>query len=414
MRVRDEVEARLARIAERDPVVHAWAHLDPDLARGQADALDRDGPRGPLHGLPVGVKDIIDTAHLPTELGSPLHAGRRPAADAAVVTALRQAGALVLGKTVTTEFALYHPGATTNPHDARRTPGGSSSGSAAAAADGMAPLTLGTQTAGSIIRPASFCGVWGFKPTHGLLDTAGVLRVSATLDTLGLFSERLDVLVATFGALTGAAAAAVPPARPRIGFARTPQWSKAEPTTRTSLEQLAGGLADAGAEVVDVDLPELDGLVAAQQLIMAVEAAHNLGGQVDAGGDQVSAPTRELVAEGQAARATAYAAALEVAEASRDRMAGRFRDLDALLSPSAIGEAPVGLDSTGDPLFCRAWTLLGTPCLAVPGLRGPAGLPLGFQLIGPRGGDAALLALGAWFVDHLPAGTHPARPLGVS
>lgn len=405
--VRAAVEAALTRIAAYEPVVGAWAHLDPDLARSRADELDKaDGPGGaarrdPLHGLLVGVKDIIDTTDLPTERGSPLCVGRRPATDAWIVAALRDAGAVVLGKTVTTEFALYHPAGTRNPHDPARTPGGSSSGSAAAVAAGMAPLALGTQTAGSIVRPASFCGVWGFKPTYGTLATTGVLLVCETLDTLGFLAADVEVIAAAFAAISGAPTAPPVIAPPRIGLVRTPQWRAVDAGARERLERAAGQLAAAGAAVAAVGLPELQGLIEAQKTVMAVEAARNLGATVDGAGDRVSAALQGLVAEGRATPETAYAAALDRAADARGRLDARFAEYDVLLAPAVIGEAPVGLDNTGDPLFCRAWTLLGNPCLAVPGLRGPAGLPLGVQLVGARGDDAALLATGAWVGQQL-------------
>ncbi|MGI8723558.1 MAG: amidase, partial [Geodermatophilaceae bacterium] len=251
-------ESCLRRVEARDPVVRAFAHVDADLVRASAAAVPPDAPSLPLTGLPVGIKDVIDVAGLPAELGSPIYAGRRPAADAGVVRRLRATGAVVLGKTVTTEFALYHPGSTVNPHDPQRTPGGSSSGSAAAIADAMVPVAVGTQTAGSVVRPASFCGVVGFKPTFGAIDRTGVKLISPSLDTVGLFARTVTDVSAVFSAIREGSARPAPhtPRRPRsIGFVRTAEWHRAEPETRSALEALAADLTDRGLAVVDITLP---------------------------------------------------------------------------------------------------------------------------------------------------------------
>ena len=388
------VGACLERIAERDATVRAWAHLDPEAALAQARAADASDRRSPLHGVPVGVKDIIDTRDLPTEFGSPIHSGRRPAADAACVARLREAGAVILGKTRTTEFAYFHPAETRNPLDPSRTPGGSSSGSAAAVADGMVPLALGSQTAGSTIRPASFCGVLGLKPTHGLIDLTGVKRLSARLDTLGLFARSIDDIELLLGTLTGqrrAAGSAAPP--PRTGFARTARWELVEPDARAALEAAALALADAGARVDELELPaELEALVDAQQTIMAVDVAANLAGEYDSHGDSMSAELSELIEQGRATGDGDYEAALAAAEHGAQRLPAVFEAHDILLTPAARGQAPRGLDATGDPVFCRAWTLLGTPAISVPGPLGADGLPIGVQLVAPPRHDAELLA----------------------
>jgi Asp-tRNA(Asn)/Glu-tRNA(Gln) amidotransferase A subunit family amidase len=393
------VRACLERIAERDATVRAWAHLDPEAALAQARAADASDPRSPLHGVPVGVKDIIDTRDLPTEYGSPIHAGRRPAADAACVARLRDAGAVILGKTMTTEFAYFHPAETRNPLDPSRTPGGSSSGSAAAVADGMVPLTLGSQTAGSTIRPASFCGVHGLKPTHGLIDLTGVKRLSARLDTLGLFARSIDDIELLLDTLTGhrrtAPGSAAEP--PRIGFVRTARWQLVEPEAQAALEAAAVALADAGARVDELELPaELEALVDAQQTIMAVEVAANLAGEYDRHGDRMSAELSELIEEGRATERHGYEAALATAERGGERLPAVFEAHDILLTPAARGQAPRGLEATGDPVFCRAWTLLGTPAVSVPGPLGADGLPIGVQLVAPPGHDAELLAAARW------------------
>jgi Asp-tRNA(Asn)/Glu-tRNA(Gln) amidotransferase A subunit family amidase len=404
VRALSATEACLARIAERDPVVGAWAHLDRDAALEAARACDATPPRTALHGVPVGVKDIIDTAGLPTEYGSPVYAGHRPVADAACVRMLREAGAVVLGKTVTTEFATYQPPRTVNPLDPRRTPGGSSSGSAAAVADGMVPLALGSQTAGSTIRPASFCGILGFKPTHGAIDLGGVLQLSARLDTLGLFARTPDELALLAGALLPAARQPRGAAAPRIAFVRSTDWEEAEPSGQAAVEGAAERLASAGAAVEDVRLPAaFDGLPAAQETIMAVDACRSLAREREQHAHQLSEPLRDLLARGAATAARDYGAAVELAERCRGELGGAIEGFDAILTPAARGEAPVGHDSTGDPLFCRAWTLLGTPAVSVPGMTGESGMPVGAQLVGRWGADWALLGLAAWAFAALQA-----------
>jgi Asp-tRNA(Asn)/Glu-tRNA(Gln) amidotransferase A subunit family amidase len=391
------VRACLERIAERDATVRAWAHVDPEAALAQARAADTSERRSPLHGVPVGVKDIIDTRDLPTELGTPIHAGRCPAADAACVAQLRDAGAVILGKTRTTEFAYFHPSATRNPLDPSRTPGGSSSGSAAAVADGMVPLALGSQTAGSTIRPASFCGVLGLKPSHGLIDLTGVKRLSARLDTLGLFARSIDDLELLLDTLAGQRPAPGSAGPPRIAFARTARWQLVEPDAQGALEAAALALADAGAQVDELELSaELEALVDAQQTIMAVEVAANLAGEYDSNGDRMSAELSELIEEGRATERGDYEAALAAAERGAERLPTVFEAHDLLLTPAARGQAPRGLDATGDPVFCRAWTLLGTPAISVPGPLGADGLPIGVQLVAPPGREAELLAAARW------------------
>lgn len=394
------VRACLERIAAEEPRVRAWQHLEPERALEQARRVDATRPRPPLAGLPVGVKDIIDTADMPTECGSPVRRGRRPAADAACVTALRASGAVVLGKTVTTEFALYTPGKTRNPHDPARTPGGSSSGSAAAVADAMVPVALGTQTAGSIIRPAAFCGIFGFKPTFGLLPVRGVFPLCPSLDTLGVFARSLDdlpLLSAAMGARIAAPRRDVPP---RVGVCRTEQWPVAGPEVRRLLEETAARLSAAGARVSELELPAaFDGLPRVQETIMAVEAARSLA--AEGGRELLSERLRALVAAGEATAPGAYQAALERASSCRRALPAALGAVDVLLTPSTPGEAPVGLDGTGDPAFNRIWTLLHVPCVHLPISRGPAGLPLGVQLVGRAGGDGALLAVAGWIHERL-------------
>jgi Asp-tRNA(Asn)/Glu-tRNA(Gln) amidotransferase A subunit family amidase len=400
----EAVSACLARIAEREPVVQAWEALDGEAALREARRIDAlpASQKPLLCGLPIGVKDLIDTADFPTGYGSPIHSGHRAARDAASVAALRTAGAIVLGKTVTTEFAVYAPGKTRNPHDPSRTPGGSSSGSAAAVADGMVPAALGTQTAASIIRPASFCGVVGWKPTFGTLPLEGVHPLAPSLDTLGFLVAALEDVP-----LLTAAIAAVPPrplqrlARPpRLALCRTELWERAEPSTRGAIEAAATKLERAGAEVRELELgPLFRGLVEAQIAIMGAEAAVALRDKPRA---QLSEKLRVFLEMGEAVTPERLGAARAQAARCGAELDAAFASpsgFDALLTPAAAGEAPQDLTVTGDPVFSRMWTLLGVPSLSLPLLSGPAGMPLGLQLIGRRGGDEGLLGAGAWVVE---------------
>jgi Asp-tRNA(Asn)/Glu-tRNA(Gln) amidotransferase A subunit family amidase len=395
------VAACLDRIASEEPRVQAWEWLEPERAMEQARAADAN-PSPPLYGLPVGVKDIIDTGDLPTACGSPVYRDRRPPRDAVCVAALRSAGGVILGKTVTTEFAVYTPGRTRNPRGLTHTPGGSSSGSAAAVAAQMVPAALGTQTAGSVIRPASFCGVFGFKPTFGRLPLEGVHPLAPSLDTLGVFTRALEdvpLLLAALGLPLDDAPLSRPP---RVGLWRTELWQLATPASQHCAEGAARALAAAGAQVRDVELHVEGGSLAeAQATVMGVEAASTLSHLRTTYAEALSSKLRKFVDEGSATPPARYRAALALAEAGRRRAAEAFLDVDVLLTPSAIGEAPLGLDATGDPAFNRIPTLLGLPCLNVPGAVGPEGLPVGLQLVGRAGGDAALLAVATWVTAHL-------------
>jgi len=398
--------ACLDRIAALDDKVHAFIHLDCEHALEQArdrDAHKAEGkPMGPLHGIPVGIKDIFDTADYPTECGAAPMAGRRPAADSAPVRKLRDAGAVIIGKTVTTECAYFHPGKTRNPHDVTRTPGGSSSGSAAAVAAAMVPLAIGSQTNGSMIRPAAFCGVFGIKPTHGLISRAGALTLSRVLDHVGAFARSLDDLALILDVLVGhdpedpdtrhyapldfrTGLAEPPPIPPSYAFVRTPVWDKADADARGGVEEIAKEL---GAR--EIDLPEhYREAWDAQRAIMAADMAFNLGSLADKGG--VSKQLQDFVAEGRKVTAVAYQAALRDARRYRAAMTEIFEQYaDAVLTLSARGVAPVGT-ATGDPVFCSFWTLTGLPALNLPILQGENKLPIGVQLIGAQGRDARLL-----------------------
>jgi amidase len=391
------VSACLERIAAEEPRVEAFEHLDPAAALDAARRADEARPRTPLAGLPVAVKDIVDTADLPTERGSPVHRGRRPGVDATCVARLRAAGAVILGKTVTTEFAFTRPGKTRNPHDPGRTPGGSSSGSAAAVAARFVPAALGTQTAGSVIRPASFCGVVGFKPTFGVVPLEGVSPFAPTLDTIGLFTRDLAAIPLLLGALGAPAPAPVRRAPPRVALCRTEQWPLAEPSTQALVEDAARAIARAGAPVEEIDLgPGFDGLAGAQRAIMAAEAARTFAPIRARHGELLSPVLRDFLREGDGVGRGREAEAREQAARCRSALDGIFARFDVLCTPAAPGEAPGGLESTGDPAFNRIWTLLGVPCLSLPAGRGPAGMPVGLQLVGAQGADGALVELAAW------------------
>ncbi|HJU17476.1 MAG TPA: amidase [Stellaceae bacterium] len=391
--------------AEAGAALKAWTWLDPDQALAEARAVDRAGRPGLLKGVPVGVKDIIDTADMPTGHGSPLYQGNRPFADAACVALIRAASGVVLGKTVTTEFANRHPGATRNPHNRAHTPGGSSSGSAAAVADFHVPLALGTQTGGSVIRPAAFCGIIGYKPSFGDFSRVGVKMQSHTLDTLGILARTLEDVALLRAVLLGERPEPVDrnAVAPRIGLCRTPAWDEADPATQALLERTAGRLSAAGAAVREVALPPpFDGILETHSRIFYFEAARNYAYEYERHRDQVSEALRATVLEpGRALPLAAYIEAVETTEAYRRHLDDLFDEVDLLLAPSAAGEAPHGLGSTGNARFNGLWTLAGTPCLTLPAGTGPQGLPLGVQLVGARGRDRAVFDAAAWVAARL-------------
>jgi Asp-tRNA(Asn)/Glu-tRNA(Gln) amidotransferase A subunit family amidase len=411
--------ACLDRIGALDDKVHAFIHIDPDEALQQARRLDerrRNGNAiGPLHGIPVAIKDIFDTADYKTECGSPILKGRQPMRDCTMVARLREAGAVIIGKSVTTEFAYFHAGPTRNPHDLERTPGGSSSGSAAAVAAGMVPLAVGSQTNGSVIRPASFCGVYGIKPTHGAISRHGALILSKALDHVGVFARTLPDAALILEALTGydendsdtrpiAAPAYLetlleePPLPPQFAFVRTPMWDKADAETRAAFEDLVKRMGESAAVV---DLPE--SYAAAwddQRVIMASDMAFNLGGVVERGGDVSSQQLRNLLAEGRQTSAVRYLEARDNAPRYAAGIAEIFKQYDAILTPSAPGVAPKGM-ATGNPVFNTLWSLTGLPAVTLPLLSGEGGLPIGVQLVGAAGDDARLLRTANWLLGKL-------------
>jgi Asp-tRNA(Asn)/Glu-tRNA(Gln) amidotransferase A subunit family amidase len=400
LRAIDVTEHCLERIAARESVIHAWISLDPAHAREQALALDAGPIRGPLHGVPIGVKDIIDTADFGTQYGSAIYRAHRPAEDAACVAAARAAGAVVLGKTVTTEFAHLSPAATVNPHDLGHTPGGSSSGSAAAVADAMVPLAFGTQTGGSIIRPASFCGVVGYKPSFGLIGRAGVKLLAESLDTIGALARTVADAALFVGALTGRDDLVAMPRvddRLQVGVCRPHAWSEAASEVVAAIEQAERVLAAAGAAVRSIELPRDFGAhTQAHADILGYEAVRNLADERRDHGEHLSPAVRELLEAGDRVTATRYRAACAAADTYRRHMSAVLGECHVLLTPSSTGEAPAGLESTGSPVMNRLWTLLHVPCVGVPWGRGPRGLPVGLQVVGRLDDDARTLAAAQW------------------
>ena len=404
LKARDLVEACLDRIEAREGQVHAWEALDPEGARKRADILDkRARPVGPLHGIPLAVKDIISTRTMPTTCGSPIYRDHVVGKDAACVAQLVKAGAIVLGKSVTTEFAGGHAGKTHNPHNLRHTPAGSSSGSAAAVADFMAPVGYGTQTAGSVIRPGAFNGVVAYKGTYGWADMTGVKTYARSLDTLGFFAREandLALIRAAYGH-----APADPPARgvgPRIGLVRTPWWDEADPYNRKNLEGAARVLRAAGAKVREWVAPDSwTGLVPAQNRIMTKEATKSYAPERARFSHLFSPTMKQVMVDGDAVNARQYADAKKRKRTAVTQLADAWSRFDLLLTPAAKGEAPAGLGNTGDPLFNRFWTLLGTPCIALPFNSGPFGLPLSVQLVGKHGSDDQLIAWARWVEERL-------------
>lgn len=404
------VRACFARIEQRENTVHAWTALQKQAALDQAEEMDRGALRGPLHGLPIGVKDLFDTADLPTRYGSPIYDRHRPGLDAASVALCRGAGSIVIGKTVTTEFATYLAGPTRNPRNEAYTPGGSSSGSAAAVADDMVPFALGSQTAGSIIRPASYCGIVGFKPTFGAIPRAGVKSLAESLDTVGGFARSVPdmALFASVLMRDPRMQSLAYEGKPRIGMCRSLQWRHAQAETKEAFAQAAATLSRAGAVVHEVPLPPADCmLVQLHADIMAFEASQSLAYERLEHASQLSPKIQAILEAGSHITAQEHIKNLARAEESRARVNGWFQEYDAVLTPSAAGEAPFADLGTGDPQFSRAWTLFGLPCLNLPFATGPQGLPVGLQLIGQRHDDHRLLSVGAWVHERLLAANEP-------
>jgi Asp-tRNA(Asn)/Glu-tRNA(Gln) amidotransferase A subunit family amidase len=415
---RELVEAHLEQIEKCEPEVQAWAFLDRDHALAQADAaqdhINMGRALGPLHGVPIGIKDIIDTGDMPTECGTPVLAGNAPDKDASLVAQLRQAGAIILGKTVTTELAFYTPGKTRNPNNIEHTPGGSSSGSAAAVAAQMVPGAIGTQTNGSIIRPAAFCGVVGYKPSRGLISRHGVLRQAPSLDTIGVMARTVEDVALIAEQIMGydandkslsprarpdllAHAQSDPPYQPRFAFVRTPVWDQAEPETPAAFAELIDALGD---HVVEMYLPDpFDQVIGWHKVVMEAEIGCNFGAIHKRARNQISPALCETIERGQKIAAVDYLAALETIPKLTESLASGFDWVDAFITPAAPGAAPHGIDATGNPIFCTLWTFTGMPAITLPLLQSSAGLPIGVQLVGQTGRDARLMRTARWLVD---------------
>jgi amidase len=399
------VHACLERIHAREHEVHAWAHIDSEAALSAARVFDKSGRRGPLAGVPFGAKDIIDTFDMPTEWGTPIHKGRSPKRDAACVALSRKAGGLLLGKTVTTEFANLHPGPTRNPHDLTRTPAGSSSGSAAAVADFMVPIAIGTQTTGSTIRPASFCGVFGYRPTWGEHRMHGVMEASGSLDTLGILARSVADIALYRDVLLG-----IPPQPmqtlprvPHIALCKSHVWDQFEPTTRALVEDAAARLGRAGAKVSEFAMPaDFARLNDAHRSISSFEFARTFTFEIENHWDEISDTLRGgRLHDGINGSFERYIEAKQIADECCTRLDAMWGDIDVLLTPAAFGEAPVGFPAfAGVPLF-QIWTTLHVPVLSIPVFKGPAGLPIGAQLIARRHDDRKLFACAQWAWDKL-------------
>jgi Asp-tRNA(Asn)/Glu-tRNA(Gln) amidotransferase A subunit family amidase len=397
----------IERVIAREPVVKAWVKFNPELALAQAHALDREPRRGRLHGVPIGIKDVINTFDMPTEMGSPIYRGYRATADAACVALLRRAGAVILGKTATCELAGMAPAATTNPHNPAHTPGGSSSGSAAAVADVMVPAALGTQTGGSVLRPSSFCGVFGYKPTYNTFNKAGLKPAAESIDTIGWIARSIED-IALLTSVLGMDEPRPPRsmnAPPRIGLCRTELWDAAQPETKNAVENAAAALGKAGAVVRDVDLPgEFSGLPAlARGTINHFERAACMAFEWDNHRAALSPQMRRYIENGLKTSRADYVAAWRRVEQCRALLPKVFDGIDVLLTPCVPGEAPKGLASTGDPSMQAMWTALHTPTMTLPSHRGPNNLPVGIQLVAQRYDDDRLFACARWIWDRIGA-----------
>lgn len=402
MKAIETIEAALSRIVEKDGQLHAWQAVDPEFARRQARRLDSGPAGGLLHGMTLGVKDIFDTADLPTEYGSPIYQGHRPAWDAACVSLARAAGAVVIGKTVTTEFATMVPARTVNPLDPRRTPGGSSSGSAAAVAAGMVRFAFGSQTVGSTIRPAAYCGVVGYKPTFGTLSRSGMKMGAESLDTVGVIARSVDdvALLAAGSGMRKDLVGGEVLATPRLAVCRSPNWNQISREGAEAFLATVDRLGGEGARMFEREMP-FDALDKAATTILFFEMARGLAYEMAHHRERVSPMLAQRVEEGSAIPYAEYASALAYAAECRRRLQDYFKDVDAILTPSTTGEAPLGLESTGNTAMNRLWTLLYGPCVTVPSGLGPAGMPLGVQLVGLPGSDARTLAAARWLENAL-------------
>lgn len=402
-----------------DQKIHAFSFIDREAIMRQAELLDqtreRGTPTGPLFGIPIAIKDAIDTFDMPAEYGSSIHAGRHPRWDAPLAARLRQAGAIFFGKTKLPEFCLGKPADTCNPHNLAHTPGGSSSGSAAAVAAGMVPVAIGTQTVGSVIRPASYCGVIGFKPTRGLISRSGLQPLSRTFDQVGVFGRNIADVAAvteqmigadaddrsTIGTLTRpllAVSQSKPPFPPKFVFIRTPFWDQMDADAQEAMQALVDEL---GEQVVTLDLPQ-SAILAKEWLMTAIEAefAQTWASASDAELNQLSDALKDLIARGKSVNAVDYLDAISHIERVAEGFDEIFERFDAILTPSALGAAPKGLDSTGNPIMSALWSYTGMPCISLPLLQNEAGMPIGVQVAGPLHDDARLLRTSQWLMNH--------------
>lgn len=392
--------ACLDRIAERDAQVQAWEYIDPDQAISAARARDREGKGGPLFGVPFNVKDIIDTSDMPTTYGSPIYARFRPRADAACVALSRKAGAVLLGKAVTVEFANRHPSRTRNPLDLSRTAGGSSSGSAASVADCMVPLSIGSQGTSSTVKPASFCGVFGYRPTYGELRCAGVKEAAGSFDTLGLFARSIDDIALHRDVLLGCDP--VPVAQdggaPRLAFCRTHFWPVLDTSTQRLLESAADDLRRAGASVTDLELPAVfEEAAEARALIAGYEFVLNYTWEIENHWDKLSETLRRgRIKDGVSCTYENYVEARNLVEDCRRLIAQLLEGYDAVLTAPATGEAPVGFSTTGSSKPALIWTTMHLPAISIPVFRGPGAMPVGALLVGKRSRDRDLFSAAAW------------------
>lgn len=393
----------LEQVEASEPNVHAFAHVDAGKAIAAAQALDRAPAKGALQGIPFVAKDIIDSHDMPTGYGSPIYKGAQPFADASPIAMARAVGGVLLGKTVTTEFANLTPNETSNPLDTSRTPGGSSSGSAAAVAAKMAPLAYGTQTTQSTIRPAAFCGVHGYCPTQGDFRMSGVREAAGTFDRLGLITRSLDDIALLRAVLLQAFAPDLQPAKPRIGICRDIVWDEVEPSLRSDIDAAATRLEAAGAVVRDVTLPpEFSTLPDAHGPISSYEFARNFAFEIDRHWDQISQRLRDgRIADGLRTTLMEYKTALAHMYRCQAMLPDLFQEVDVILTPSALGEAPLGLNATGSAAVGALWTPLFLPCVTLPVFIGPNGMPMGLQVLGPLHGDDGMLAHAKWIEQAL-------------
>ena len=391
------VRACLDRIESRDKQVKAWAYIDPDLALAQAHAVDRSSDKGLLAGVPIGIKDVIETCDMPTDMGSPIYRNNRTFSDAPSVALARRAGAVILGKTVTCEFAGLTPNVTRNPHDLDRTPGGSSSGSAAAVADFMAAAGYGTQTGGSVLRPASFCGAVGYKPSYNLINRGGMKFAAESRDTIGVITRTVEDADLLTSVLTGRPRMRARDSAPKIGLCRTHLWEHALPESKHAVEDSAERLARGGAAITEVQLPEsFSALAEARTVINPYERARALAFEWNHSRASISAGLTAQIEQGLQISYDRYINSLKRIKECRDAIPSMFGDVDVLLAPAVTGEAPLGLQSTGDTRFQEFWTALHVPAITLPTHKGPHGLPIGIQFVGRIYDDEILLGSAQW------------------